>query len=604
MDAMRREAHWRANLQVVQQIYPQYVERLSQAQPNYMVMPMENDAFTCEQVNERGRRWLHGPHNPWQAAEGNLQSNEYQKQRLFLIIRPGLGYLPITLYRHLRSGRHAQRMLIIEDRIDLMRLGMELFDWTDVLRSDRTILMLGDNPAGEALHFFQTNPVSLLNPLSVLCGTEWGPEEQEVMSVLQSQLPTMSQTVYQAANGYMGELANHYKVQNKSTHKPKVLFVEPEHDYLAQPIAKGFEHNGCETDFFRANQRLLMFLNAFIWLVYCREHLPDVLVWMNRNTLSPEGEEHLRTLPIKKVLWFLDSPRRVKTSAEELHATDAYFTFDPTYLPYLESLCGKPGTYLPTATGIDPLPGCGPDDTWPEREGPAVGFMGALAVQRYQSVLEYWQQRDPEFVQILDTIIEQFLEDDCQPLEERYLATSGPDRLPFEGFVVLYLEERVTYLKRLRALQRVHDLGLKTYGGAEWGQPDWAFELTECYTGQTPQYREELPHVYYHTKINVNVFHAQCVNSANPRVYDVLAAGGFLLTEYKPILEEEFTLNEHLVCYRSFDELREKTEYYLEHGDEREAIARAGQKFALENCTYQHRAQIILQTLGITEPQS
>lgn len=597
MDAMRRKAHWEANLQVIHEVYPQYVEPLRAAQPNYMVMPIGTDAFTCEQVSETGRRWLHGPHNPWQTAEGNLQANEYEKQRLFLILRPGLGYLPITLYRHLRKGRHAQRMLIIEDRIDLMRLGMELFDWSDVLRSDRTILMLDENPAGAAMHFFQTNPVSLLTPLSVLCGTELGTEEQQVLGVLQARLPAMSKTVYQAANGYMGELANHYRARNMNTHTPKVLFVEPEHDYLATPIAQGFEAHGFATESFKANQRLLMFLNSFIWLVYCREHLPDVLVWMNRNTLSPEGEEHLRGLPISKVLWFLDSPHRVKTTADELNATDAYFTFDPTYLPYLESLGGKPGVFLPTAAGIEPLQGCGPEDTWPTREGPRVGFMGALAVQRYQSVLEYWQQKDPEFVRILDTIVEQGLEDETVPLMERYNATPGPERLPFEGFVVLYLEERITYLKRLHALQRVHDLGLKTYGGIEWSQPEWAFGLTACYTGQTPQYREELPHVYYHTHININVFHAQCVNSANPRVYDVLAAGGFLLTEYKPVLEDEFTIGAHLDTYTTLDELREKTEYYLSHEDEREAIARAGQKKVLAECTYRDRVQVILDTL-------
>lgn len=597
MEASRREANWQNNLRVLQELYPQYIEPLQRAQPGYLVMPLENDAFTCEQVTGEGRRWIHGPANPWQQARANLESTKPENQRTFLVIRPGLGYLPLLLYPQLRKGRAPQRMLLVEDRVDLLRLGFELFDWSDALRSDRTILMIEPNPAQAALGFFQTNPVSLLTPLSVLCGTEWGSEENRIMQGLQSQLPTMSKQVFQAANAYLGELGNHYLNRQKPGRKRRVLFVEPEHDYLAQPIAQGFRDNHCETDSFHANQRLLRFLNSYIWLVYCREHLPDVLVWMNRNTLSPEGVENLRGLPIQKVLWFLDSPKRVKTTAEELQATDACFSFDPTYLPELEAMGGKPCTFLPTAAGIEPMPGCGPEDHWPDREGPEVGFMGALAVQRYQAVMEYWQQRDPDFVRILDSIVEAYLEDPTESLEQRYENTSGPERLPYEGFVVLYLEERVTYLKRLQALQRVADLGLKTYGGVEWGQRDWAFELTDCYTGLTPQYREELPQVYYHTKINVNVFHAQCVNSANPRVYDVLAAGGFLLTEYKPVLEEEFTPGEHLVCYRTHDELRELTEYYMAHDAEREAIARAGQQRVLERCTYRQRAEVILRTL-------
>ena len=113
-------------------------------------------------------------------------------------------------------------------------------------------------------------------------------------------------------------------------------------------------------------------------------------------------------------------------------------------------------------------------------------------------------------------------------------------------------------LPRLRHLKLVKNLGLITYGGIEWANAEWAEDLVPCFSGQTPRYREDLPGVYYHTKINVNIFHAQCINSTNPRVYDVLAAGGFLLTEYKPILEEELTPGRHLVTFRSPEELREK----------------------------------------------
>ena len=408
-------------------------------------------------------------------------------------------------------------------------------------------------------------------------------------------MPIVEQ-VFKASRQYMGEVYDYFK-QTAAPRKRKVVLVEPEHDYLSNALSSGFEENGLDAAAFTANKRMLNFLNPYVWLVYTREHFPDVLLWMNRNTLSDEGAESLNKLPIKKVLWFLDSPKRVQTTREELDNSDAYFSFDPTYLDYLKELSGKKGTYLPTAAGIRPLPECQPGNEWPQRTGPKVGFMGALAAARFQEVRAYWLKRDPDFVVVLDGVVEDYLADESVTLEERFNQSKGRERLPYEGFVVLYLEERATYLKRLAALRRVNDFGLQTYGSPEWGAADWAQELVGCYAGYAPQYSQDLPSVYYHAQINVNVFHAQCFNSANPRVYDVLAAGGFLLTEYKPVLEEEFTLNQHLACFKNLDELREKTEYYLEHSDQREAIARAGQEFVLKNCTYAQRARTILETL-------
>ncbi len=209
-------------------------------------------------------------------------------------------------------------------------------------------------------------------------------------------------------------------------------------------------------------------------------------------------------------------------------------------------------------------------------------------------MLAFWQGRDPEFVAILNAIVEAYLAEPSITLEERFNASPGRERLPYEGFVVLYLEERSTYLRRLRVLKPLKDLGLVTYGAKEWGNPAWAEDLVPCYSSEKPSYETDLPRIYYHTKVNVNVFHAQCVDSTNPRVYDVLAAGGFLLTEYRPEIEREFAIGEHLACFRTPEEAHEKAEYYLKNPNEREAIARAGQEFVLNHATYRHRVRDLL----------
>lgn len=584
---------YQLNMQLMHRLYPHYTPVIEDARDDgYAFEPGEGESVLCKQ----GDAWIHGPQNPWASAQAALDESNWTQQRLFIVLRPGLGYLPLALYRQMRKGRDAQRILIVDDRPGLLGEALKRTDWTDMLRSDRVIYLLHADPVGAILHFFQTNPSAALQPICVLSGSAWNAQAQGLVQSLQAQFMPLVNQVFQASQQYMKEINQYYEQRDPSAPR-KALMVEPEHEYLSNALADGLKANGCETAVFNANQRLLNFLNPYVWLIYTREQLPDMMIWMNRNTLSPEGASALESLPIKKALWFLDSPKRVQTTKEELDGVDEYFTFDASYLPYLKELCGKEGHYLPTASGVRPLDECRPGADWPERQGPDVGFMGALAASRYQEVRSFWLRRDPQFIEILDGIVDDYAADPSVALEDRFERSPGRERMAYSGFAVLYLEERATYYKRLAALRRIHDLGLKTYGSPEWGIEDWAFELAPLYAGFAPEYDSDLPSVYYHTKINVNVFHVQCFNSANPRVYDVLACGGFLLTEYKPVLEEEFNLGEHLVCFKTHDELRELTEYYLEHDDEREAIARAGQAYALEHCTYQQRVKIVLDAL-------
>jgi spore maturation protein CgeB len=134
---------------------------------------------------------------------------------------------------------------------------------------------------------------------------------------------------------------------------------------------------------------------------------------------------------------------------------------------------------------------------------------------------------------------------------------------------------------------------LTIFGGKEWAAAP--ILLSERFAGRAVRYGYDLASLYYHSRINVNVFHAQCVDSTNSRVYDVLAAGGFLLTEFRPRLLREFELGRHLVAFSTPAEAGEKVEYYLAHPAEREAIAREGQRHVLEHHTFAHRRGQVLE---------
>ena len=77
----------------------------------------------------------------------------------------------------------------------------------------------------------------------------------------------------------------------------------------------------------------------------------------------------------------------------------------------------------------------------------------------------------------------------------------------------------------------------------------------------------------------------------NMRLYEATGVGALLLTEAAPNLSDMFEPGVEIVTYTGADDLIEKARHYLEHEDERAAIARAGQARTLREHTYERRAR-------------
>jgi len=96
-------------------------------------------------------------------------------------------------------------------------------------------------------------------------------------------------------------------------------------------------------------------------------------------------------------------------------------------------------------------------------------------------------------------------------------------------------------------------------------------------------YREEHAKAVCQSRINLNFTEG----GASDRVYKILAAGGFLLTEPWPKMEDDFTPKEDFDIFESPMELERKMEYYLLNENKRLSIAEQGnqtvQKFSRDN---------------------
>ncbi|MBU1122851.1 MAG: glycosyltransferase [Candidatus Omnitrophota bacterium] len=96
--------------------------------------------------------------------------------------------------------------------------------------------------------------------------------------------------------------------------------------------------------------------------------------------------------------------------------------------------------------------------------------------------------------------------------------------------------------------------------------------------------------IYSASKIG---FNSSIVNDVNMRVFEILASGCFLLTNYinDNGLFDLFQDKKHLVTYKNDKEMAELIEYYLGHNEERQQIAKNGYERVISRHTYYHRVQ-------------
>ena len=97
------------------------------------------------------------------------------------------------------------------------------------------------------------------------------------------------------------------------------------------------------------------------------------------------------------------------------------------------------------------------------------------------------------------------------------------------------------------------------------------------------KYDYEVSKIYNRSRININLTLHSIESGASQRVFDVMGAGGFLISNYQKELTELFEEDKEIVLFRNEEELLKKIDYYLSHEEERKAIALRGQKKVLSS---------------------
>lgn len=115
----------------------------------------------------------------------------------------------------------------------------------------------------------------------------------------------------------------------------------------------------------------------------------------------------------------------------------------------------------------------------------------------------------------------------------------------------------------------------------------------------TVEYFKDSPKAIKCAKINLNISLRSIVNGIPLRCFDIMGAGGFLLTNYQADFEGIFESDKDYVYFEDTCDLMDKAGYYLEHEEERLKIAASGYQKVKNYHSFVTKLQHMLNIAGL-----
>ena len=170
------------------------------------------------------------------------------------------------------------------------------------------------------------------------------------------------------------------------------------------------------------------------------------------------------------------------------------------------------------------------------------------------------------------------------------LAEKDPDIFIHAALTSRY----IAHLERIQILRSLKDYDLRFHTH----EKNLNIEGITAYP--TVDYYSELPKAYALSRINLNITLHSITSGIPLRVFDIMGAGGFMLSNYQPEIEELFEIGKEIEVFHDISELIEKVDYYLSHEDERAKIAARGYEKVAKYHTYEVSMGNMLRLAGIS----
>lgn len=323
------------------------------------------------------------------------------------------------------------------------------------------------------------------------------------------------------------------------------------------------------------------------------------------------------TVGILYYSWVFDSPHYTLFALQSRLDCNRIFVFDRELQERLQQLGVKQVYHLPLASDAE---GFGRGIARADRDqryAETVSFLGTLYTDQYDyyDTLLADGTENSQLMEELQRVVKQHcfhygeaiskLYADMAAAEaERGLLTDilsrmglglGEDYMAEAIDIALpaVIEKKVTVEERKRL---VTELCLENCGFALYTQSDVSAypDIVQRSNRGPLDYFTQMPLLFHRSKVNLNIT-LRSIHSGIPlRVMDVLACGGFALSNYQPEIEEFFAIGEEIEVFRSLEECKEKIQYYLGHEEQRERIARAGYEKVSREFSYERQLGKIL----------
>ncbi len=308
---------------------------------------------------------------------------------------------------------------------------------------------------------------------------------------------------------------------------------------------------------------------------------------------------------IRYVVWTCDNPLISMYHKSVFNKCNYIFTFDQSNYLEFKGMGVKQIWYLPLAVDTARLDYLldNADDLYKYQN--EIAFVGSLYERNSYDKLAhalpdylkgYFEATMQAQMSISGgNIIEEMLTPDIlEQLEEYFHLEKTEDSFSDIGliFSTTVLGFKIAAIQRRRALIA---LSMK-YPLAVYSNSDVSDLIRVQYRGGV-DYWGEMPKVFRGTKINLNITIPNIKTGLPLRMWDVMGAGGFLLTNYQAELPLYFKEGEDYVCFEGERDLVDKAGYYLAHEEERRQIAQSGYRKVKELHSYRDRLTKMLTIL-------
>ncbi len=314
-------------------------------------------------------------------------------------------------------------------------------------------------------------------------------------------------------------------------------------------------------------------------------------------------------LKVPYVCWTVDSPVPELFSRALQNTYNRIFLFDRAQYEFFLPINPPCIHYLPLAADVRQFEKAVLSMTGEDYAayGAEVSFVGSLYTEkcRYDSLilsdhtkgyvdgLMEAQLRVYGYNLIADTLTDSVIREIMDADPQRY---RGEDlREGIERYLTAhqYIGMKLAALERERTLRRLSEhfpVTLYTRSDAS------SLPRVDCRGGVRTL--SEMPKVFQASRINLNMTMRPIETGLSQRIWDVLACGGFLLTNYQSEIPDYFEIGKDLETYESMEELEEKVRYYLAHEDERMEIAINGYEKVAAHHSYEMRLSQLIRMLA------